>query len=102
MALGALLAPVLCFWNVYSNVIAQSTEIAVLFLTIGTLFVLLVLPARNVLLRRLPPLWTMTSTELLNVYVMQAVFSGISGIGMTRLLCMGLGNRCLTGLPSSD
>ena len=32
LALGALLVPVLCFWNVYSDVVAQSTKPAVLSL----------------------------------------------------------------------
>ena len=92
LALGALLVPVLCFWNVYSDVVAQSTELAVLSLSIGIIFVLLVLLAGNALLRRLLPRWALTSAELLTIYVMQAVSIGISGVGMTQFLCMGLGN----------
>ena len=92
LALGALLVPVLCFWNVYSDVVAQSTEPAVLSLSIGIIFVLLVLLAGNALLRRLRPRLALTSAELLTVYVMQAVSIGISGVGMTQFLCVGLGN----------
>ena len=92
LALGALLVPLLCFWNVYSDVVAQSTELAVLSLSIGIIFVLLVLLGANALLRRLHPSWALTAAELRVVYVMQTVSLGISGVGMTQFLCMGLGN----------
>jgi hypothetical protein len=92
LALGALLVPVLCFWNVYSDVVAQSTELAVLSLSIGIVFMLLVLLGINALLRRFLPRRALTAAELLTVYVMQAVSLGISGVGMTQFLCMGLGN----------
>lgn len=92
LILGGLLIPVLCFWNVYSDVVAQSTELAVLSLSIGIIFVLLVLLSINAVLRRLWPGLALTSAELLTVYVMQAVSLGISGVGMTQFLCLGLGN----------
>lgn len=92
LILGGLLISVLCFWNIYSDVVAQSTELAVLSLSIGIIFVLLVLLLVNAMLRRIRPSLALTASELLTVYVMQTVSLGISGVGMTQFLCMGLGN----------
>ena len=92
LVLGALLVPALCAWNVYSEVVAQSTELAVMSLSIGIVFTLLVLLLVNSVLRRLRPSFALTSAELGVIYVMQTVSLGISGVGMTQFLCMSLGN----------
>ena len=92
LGLGALLVPALCAWNVYSEVVAQSTELAVMSLSIGIVFTLLALLLVNGLLRRIRPGLALTASELRVIYVMQTVSLGISGVGMTQFLCMSLGN----------
>ena len=34
LVLGALFVPVLCYWNAYSDIVAQSTELAVMSLIV--------------------------------------------------------------------
>ncbi len=90
LLIGILLVPILCAWNIYCDVVAQATEMAVLSLSIGVVFTLLVLLLLNAVLKALNPRWALTPTELLFIYVMQAVSIGISGVGMTQFLCMQL------------
>lgn len=92
LLIGALLVPVLCAWNVYCDVVAQATELAVLSLSIGIVFALLLLLGINALLRAFAPRRALTQAELLYIYVMQTTSLGISGVSMTQFLCMGLGN----------
>lgn len=92
LALGLLLVPALCAWNVYCDVVAQATEMAVLSLSIGVVFALLVLLLLNGVLKSLAPRLAFTPGEMLFVYAIQAVSIGISGVGMTQFLCMGLAN----------
>src|ERR671932_370395 len=70
LILGVLLVPVLCFWNVYSEVVAQSTELAVLSLSIAVVFTLLVLLLINAALKRWLPRLALTQAELMFVYLM--------------------------------
>lgn len=101
LLIGALLVPVLCAWNVYCDVVAQATEMAVLSLSIGVVFVLLVLLGVNAALRVWMPRRALTQAELLYIYVMQTTSIGISSVGMTQFLCMGLGNVFYYATPEN-
>ena len=92
LVIGLLLIPCLCAWNVYCDVVAQATEMAVLSLSIGVVFALLCLLGVNAVLKALAPRRALSPAELLYVYVMQTASIGISSVGMTQFLCMGLGN----------
>ncbi|HZP84302.1 MAG TPA: DUF6785 family protein, partial [Chthonomonadaceae bacterium] len=93
LLLGTLLIPALIFWNVYSDIVAQSTELAVTSLSIGVVFALLVLLALNLALKRWLPRYALTQAELLFIYVMQTASIGISSVGMVQFL-----NMMLTGV----
>src|SRR5205085_4493214 len=101
LLLGLLLVPLLCFWNVYSEIVAQSTELAGLSLTIGAVFALLALLLLNAGLRRWRPAWVLTRSEMLFIYVMQAVSIGISSVGMLQFLVMGLANFLFFARPEN-
>lgn len=90
--LGVLLIPLLCFWNVYSEVVAQSTELAVMSLSIAVVFALLVLLVLNALLRRWLPHLALSRADLLFIYILQTTSVGISGVGMAQFLVVGLAN----------
>jgi hypothetical protein len=101
LVLGVLLIPLLCFWNVYSEVVAQSTELAVMSLSIAVVFILLVLMAVNAALRRWLPRWALSPAELLFVYVMQTTSIGISSVGMFQFLNMGVANVFYFATPEN-
>src|SRR5579872_4525162 len=83
LIVGTALVPLLCFWNAYSDIVAQSTELAVMSLSIGVVFVLLVLLLVNFALKRWAPPLAMTQAELMFIYVMQTASVCISSVGMT-------------------
>src|SRR5262245_10529880 len=97
LLLGAVLVPVLCFWNAYSEIVAQSTELAGMSLSIGPVFALLVLLVVNGGLRRWRPGLALTQAELLFIYVMQTVSIGISSVGMLQFLHTGQANLLYFG-----
>jgi hypothetical protein len=101
LVIGLLLIPVLCAWNDYSDIVAQATEMAVLSLSIGVVFALLVLLSINALLRAVAPRHALTPSELLYIYVMQTTSIGISSVGMTQFLIMGLGNVFYEATPEN-
>src|SRR5687768_10660359 len=69
--IGALLVPLLCFWTLYSEIVAQSTELAVMSLSVGAVFALLLLLLLNAAFKRFLPRLAMTQAELLFIYIMQ-------------------------------
>src|SRR5262249_24104379 len=94
--------PLLCFWNVYSDIVAQSTELAGLSLTIGAVIALLALLGLNAAMRRWRPGWALTRSELLFIYVMQAVSIGVSSVGMLQFLVMGIANLEFFARPENQ
>lgn len=90
--LGLLLVPILTLWTLYSEIVAQSTELAVMSLSIAAVFVLLLLLWLNVLLKRWMPRFALTRAELLFVYIMQTTSITICGVGMMQFLNVGLAN----------
>src|SRR5690349_18528953 len=80
LLIGALLVPILCAWTLYTEIVAQSTELAVMSLSVGAVFALLVLLAINGALKRWLPRLAFTQAELVFIYIMQTVSIGISGV----------------------
>ncbi len=90
LLIGILLVPTLCAWTLYTEIVAQSTELAVMSLSVGAIFALLVLLIINGLLKRWLPRLALTQAELVFIYIMQTVSIGISGVGMLQFLNIGL------------
>src|SRR5690348_10445607 len=91
--IGTLLIPLLIFWNIYSDIVAQSTELAVTSLSIGVVSALLALLAVNFALKKWLPRFALSQAELLFIYIMQTASIGISSVGMIQFL-----NMMLTGV----
>jgi hypothetical protein len=92
LLLGTVLAPTLCAWTLYTEIVAQSTELAVMSLSVGVVFAMLVVLGVNTGLRRWLPRWALSQPELLFVYIMQTTSIAISGVGMMQFLNVGLAN----------
>ncbi len=99
--MGLLLIPVMCFWNEYTEIVAQATDLAAMSLIIAVVFALFVLLLINLFLKRYLPRFALSQAELMFVYVMQTVSIGISGIGMMQFLNTMTGNIFYYGTPEN-
>lgn len=102
LILGVLLIPIMCFWNEYTEIVAQATDLAAMSLIIAVVFALFVLLLINRGLKQWLPRYAFTQAELMYIYVMQTVSIGISGIGMMQFLNTFLGNIFYYSTPANQ
>jgi hypothetical protein len=86
LLIGVLLIPVMCYWNEYTEIVAEATDLAAMSLIIAVVFALFVLVLLNQFLKKFLPRYAFTQAELMYIYIMQTVSIGISGIGMMQFL----------------
>jgi hypothetical protein len=90
--IGALLIPVVCIWNEYTEIVAEGTDLVAMSLIIAVVIILFFLVMLNLVLKKWAPRVAFSQAELMYIYVMLTVSVGISGIGMTQFLVPQLGN----------
>lgn len=78
------------YWGVYGDVVSQ-TDLTSTSLMMPPVLILTFLLLVNGALKRLKPLWVLTQTELITIYVMLTVSVILSGMGMLQFLCTTLG-----------
>ena len=78
------------FWGVYGDVISQ-TDLTSTSLMMPPILILITLLVINIFLRRLKPAWALSATEMITIYVMNAMAVILSGMGMLQFLCTSLG-----------
>ncbi len=86
LILGLVLVPLMCFWNEYTEIVAEATDLAAMSLIIAVVFALFVLILINRFLLRFLPKYAFSQAEMIYIYIMQTVSIGISGIGMMQFL----------------
>ncbi len=84
--LGLLLIPLIIFWVEYTEIVANGPEMAAMALPTAVIFMLFVLVALNLVVKRLMPTRAFSQAELLTVFSMNAVAVCISGIGQMQFL----------------
>jgi len=84
--LGFVLAPVNCFWVVYSEVIRYAAHPTTTSIFFNVVFCLFVLAAANAGLRRCRPRWAFTQGELLVVYLILSLGTAMAGHDMLQVL----------------
>ncbi len=99
--IGILLIPLMCYWNEYTEVVAEATDLAAMSLIIAVVFALFVLTMINLGLKRFAPKWAFSQAELMYIYIMQTVSIGISGIGMGQFLVTFTGNLFYYSTPEN-
>src|SRR4051812_26699395 len=92
MLIGALLIPVVCIFNEYTEIVAEGTDMVAMSLIIAVVILLFLLVMINLGLKKWAPRFAFSQAELMYIYVMLTVSVGISGIGMTQFLVPQLGN----------
>ena len=80
IALGALLIPLNCFWVVRMERVSFGPYPSTVSLFANVVFILFVLVGLNALLRRWAPRLAFSQAELLILYTMQAISTGLAGL----------------------
>ena len=101
LIIGLLLIPVMCFWNEYTEIVAEATDLAAMSLIIAVVFALFVLTLINLGLKRFAPRWAFSQAEMMFIYIMQTCSIGISGIGMMQFLNTFTGNIFYYATPEN-
>jgi hypothetical protein len=99
--IGALLIPVVCIWNEYTEIVAEGTDLVAMSLIIAVVILLFFLVMINLALKKWAPRIAFSQAELMYIYIMLTVSVGISGIGMTQFLVPQLGNMYRYATPSN-
>jgi len=100
--LGCLLIPLNCYWVVQIEMgryLSYPTCISLFFNVVFNIFVLLAL---NVILVRLLPRFAFTSRDLLIIYTMLSVATGISGLDMMQDVVSNLGHAFWYATPENE
>lgn len=90
LLIGALLIPPSALFGVYSYIIVQAIQWSQQSLKCGPIFVLFLLTAGNLGLRRLWRRFALTHAELVIVYAMLVTATAVGGIGMVQFFVTGL------------
>jgi hypothetical protein len=92
LLLSLVLIVLICWWVATSEIRTGTTEITCTSLPIGVVFVLFCLCLLNLGLRRWWPRRAFSGGELAVVYILTAVGSSVSGIGLIGFMTPGLAN----------
>src|SRR5690242_1937018 len=92
LLIGALLIPLVCIWNEYTEIVAEGTDLVAMSLIIAVVILLFLLVLFNLALKKWAPRLAFSQAELMYIYIMLTVSVGISGIGMGQFLVPQLGN----------
>lgn len=85
--LGSLLIPINCVWVVRMERVSYGPFPSTVSLFANVVFTLFVLVGLNAFLRRLLPRVAFTQPELLTIYTMQAVSTGLAGLDGVSAVC---------------
>ncbi|HIE30498.1 TPA: hypothetical protein EYP66_24835 [Candidatus Poribacteria bacterium] len=100
--LGCILIPLNCYWVVQIEMgryLAYPTCISLFFNVVFNIFLLLAL---NVILIRLLPRFAFTPRDLLIIYTMLSVATGISGLDMMQDVVSNLGHAFWYATPENE
>jgi hypothetical protein len=92
IGLALLLVVGVCWWVAYSEIRTTTTEITCTALPIGVIFVLFCVCLANLGIARLSPRRAFSGSELAVIYILTAVGSSVSGIGLIGFMTPGIAN----------
>jgi len=91
--IGIILIPINCYWVQLSEIKWMTIDVTIVSLFMNVVFCIFVLSLLNGLLRRWRPSWAFDQPELLTIYVMLSVATGITGHDMMGNLLPNLVNE---------
>ncbi|MBI2299594.1 MAG: hypothetical protein HYU66_11750, partial [Armatimonadetes bacterium] len=92
LLLGLVLAPANAYWVIQMERVRAGPYVSSISLFANCVFVLAVLAALNLCVRRYRPRWAMTPGELLLVYSMCCLGTAVAGMDFLQVLVMILGH----------
>ena len=92
LLIASLLIPINCYWVIEMEVIRYSGHPVTISLFFNVIFSLFIIIGLNQLLHRISPTLSLTASELIIVYLMVSIASGIAGHDMLEILVPMLGN----------
>jgi hypothetical protein len=99
--LGAILIPLNCYWVVKSEIVIASIHATVLSIFFNAIFTILILSLLNNLIGKFYKK-NLTSQEMLVIYVMLTVATGLFGIDMMTLLVPIMGHSTWFATPENE
>ena len=100
--IAALLIPINCYWVIEMEVIRNSGHPVTISLFFNVIFSLFLLIGVNQLLRRFSPTFALNQGELVIVYLMLSIASGITGHDMLEILVPMLGHAFRFATPENE
>ena len=92
LVVASLLIPINCYWVIEMEVIRYSGHPVTISLFFNVIFSLFIIIGLNQLFRKISPKLPLTANELVIVYLMVSIASGIAGHDMLEILVPMLGH----------
>ncbi len=102
LILATILIPINCYWVIEMEVIRYSGHPVTISIFFNVVFSLLLLVVANHLIRAISPRFTLSQAELLVVYTMLSLASGIAGHDMLEILVPMLGHAFRFATPENE
>ena len=100
--IAVILIPINCYWVIEMEVIRYSGHPVTISLFFNVIFSLFVVIGANYLLRRFVPRLALAQSELVIVYLMLSIASGITGHDMLEILVPMLGHAFRFATPENE
>ena len=100
--IAAILIPINCYWVIEMEVIRYSGHPVTISLFFNVIFSLFMIIGFNQLLRRFLPRIALAQSELVIVYLMLSIASGITGHDMLEILVPMLGHAFRFATPENE
>ncbi len=100
--IAAILIPINCYWVIEMEVIRYSGHPVTISLFFNVIFSLFVIVGFNQLLKRFLPRLALAQSELVIVYLMLSIASGITGHDMLEILVPMLGHAFRFATPENE
>ena len=102
LLIAIILIPINCYWIIEMEVIRYSGHPVTISLFFNVIFSVLVIIGFNFLLLKFLPKHALTQSELLVIYIMLSLASGIAGHDMLEILVPMLGHAYWFGTPENE
>jgi len=99
--IGAILIPLNCYWVIKCEIVISSIHATILSVLFNVIFTLFILSILNILIGKITKV-KLSSEELLIIYVMLAVATGLFGIDMMTLLVPIMGHSTWFATPENE
>ena len=100
--IASLLIPPNVYWLIEMEVIRYSGHPVTISLFFNVVFIILILVAFNLILRKLSPRLQLRQSELIVIYIMLSIASGVAGHDMVEILMPMLGHAFWFATPENE